>query len=113
LHLRDCISSGLEEGGKQTGTVVRLEGQPEVRISFVSEKDLDDPQLIAVHGAKGFGLLLEDSLHQMIQPGVEGEPLALQTGNDDLIYWLTPERTREALLEGAWRSAVYMRFSYE
>lgn len=113
LHLRDCISSGTEEEEKQTGTVVRVEDQPEVRISFVSTKNADNPQLIAVQGAGGIGLRLEDHLHHLILPGEPGEPLVLQPGNDDLTYWLIPERTGAPLQEGAWHSTVYMRFNYE
>ncbi len=115
IHLRllDCISSGIEEGEKRTGTVVRVVDQPEVRISFISERDQDNPQLIAVQGAEGFGLRLEDGQNHLIQPGTEGEPLVLQAGDDELTYWLYPERTRAALHEGAWQSVVNMRFSYE
>ncbi|WP_158784162.1 fimbrial protein [Pantoea sp. BAV 3049] len=113
LHLRNCISSGPEEEERQTGTVVRVEDQPEARISFISARNADDPQLIAVQGAEGFGLRLEDHKHHLIQPGGEGEPLVLQTSNDDLVYWLIPERTRAKLQEGAWRTTVYMRLSYE
>jgi len=113
LRLRDCISSDTTELIRQTGQLVRVTNQPEVRISFISETDTNDPQLIAVEGAEGFGLRLEDSAHHLVFPGRRGEPLVLQGRNDDLTFWLVPERTRAALHEGAWRSVVNMRFSYE
>ncbi|MFP3524590.1 type 1 fimbrial protein [Pantoea sp. SIMBA_072] len=113
LHLRDCISSGVEEENQMSGEIIRVADQPEVRISFISEQDAEDPQLIAVEGAKGFGLRLEDAAHRPVAINRRGEPLVLQAGSDELTFWLTPERTRAVLHEGAWRSVVNMRFSYE
>lgn len=113
LHLRDCISGGLTEGEAKTGTVVRTEDQPEVRVSFVGQQDVSNPALIAVQGAEGFGLRLEDRTHHTVVPGELGEPLVVSADNAELTYWLVPERTRAALQDGAWRSAVYMRLSYE
>jgi len=113
LRLRDCISSGIEEASRQTGEVVRVSDQPEVRISFVSEQDADNPALIAADGAQGFGLRLEDGAHHPVAINHRGEPLVLQAGSDELTFWLYPQRTRAALREGPWRSVVSMRFSYE
>lgn len=113
LHLRDCINSGLEEENRKIGVIVRVSDQPEFRISFISREDLDEPGLIAVEGAKGFGLRLENVTHQPVDINQQGEPVILQADSDELTFWLTPERTRAELKEGAWRSVVNMRFSYE
>lgn len=113
LLLRNCISGGTEEESKRVGAVVRAVDQPEVSINFYSEHDESNPHLLAVHGAKGFGLQLEDEHHHLIPPGQRGDPLVLDQGDNTLTYWLYPVRTREVLREGAWRMVVNMRFSYE
>lgn len=113
LHLSGCTEDGPDEGRKRDGTVVRVVDQPEVRISFLSERDADNRELYAVQGAKGFGLRLEDAGYHAVVPGDIPEPLAIEPGSDELTYWLQPERTRTRLQEGAWRSVINMRFSYE
>jgi fimbrial protein len=113
LHLRDCVESGPDEEAKQDGTVVRVIDQPEIRISFMSEHDVNDSVLFAVHGAEGFGLKLEDAGYHDVVPGGAAEPLVIAPGSNDLTYWLQPERTHALLQEGAWHSEINMRFSYE
>lgn len=113
LHLRDCTETGLDEGRKQDGTVVRVVDQPEVRISFMSDRDPDNGDLFTVQGAKGFGLRLEDAGYHEVAPGEIAELLTADAGSDELTYWLQPERTHAPLQEGAWRSVINMRFSYE
>ncbi|ELC6383281.1 type 1 fimbrial protein [Enterobacter hormaechei] len=113
LHLRDCTEDGPDEGRKREGPVVRVVDQPEVRVSFLSERDADNGELYAVQGAKGFGLRLEDADYHIVDPGDIPEPLAIEPGSDELTYWLQPERTHARLQEGAWRSVINMRFSYE
>ena len=113
IHLQDCVSHGTEEETRQTGGSVRVTDRPAVRISFISEQDASNPQLVAVEGAEGFGLRLEDSQHRSVAVNRRGEPMVLQAGSDELTFWLIPERTRAALHEGAWRSVVNMKFSYE
>lgn len=113
LHLRDCEESGTDEARKQNGTVLRIVNQPEIRISFVSERDADDTELFAIQGAKGFGLRLEDAQYNTIAPGGKAQPLALEGGNNVLTYWLVPERTHGEIQEGVWHSVISMRFSYE
>lgn len=113
LHLQDCVSHGIAEEARQTGEVVRVTDEPEMRISFISEVDINNPQLIAVRGADGFGLRLEDDHHHPVSINGRGEPFGLQEGSDGLTFWLIPERTRAAVHEGAWRSVINMRLSYE
>lgn len=113
LHLQDCISHGIAEEAKETGEIVRVTDEPEARISFISEVDVNNPQLIAVRGADGFGLRLEDAEHHPVSINGRGEPSGLQEGNDELTFWLVPERTRAVMHEGAWRSVINMRLSYE
>lgn len=113
LHLSNCTETGLNEVRKQNGTVMRVEDQPEVRISFLSERDADDPRLFAVQGADGFGLRLMDVDYHVVAPGGIPEPMIMEPVSGELTYWLQPERTRARLQEGAWHSVINMRFSYE
>lgn len=113
LHLLDCTESGPDEAENQNGTTVRVVDQPEVRISFESERDANNSGLFAVQGAGGFGLRLEDTAYHNVVPGARGEPLVIEPGSDELTYWLIPERTRAPLQEGAWHSVINMKLSYE
>ncbi|OAD98029.1 fimbrial protein [Pantoea sp. OXWO6B1] len=113
LRLRDCVTNSTEDEKITTSNSLGIMDEPVVRISFVSKLDEDNSKLIAVSGAKGFGLLLEDAAHHPVQLNQIGEPMVIDGNSDELIFWLFAQRTVAPLHEGAWHSVVNMRLSYE
>lgn len=113
IHLTDCFSDEVEEVVNQEGNTTRMTDEPLVEISVVGATDGNDPELIRVYGAEGFGLLVEDGEHHAIMPGARYSPAVLSRGSDTLSYWLKPKRTRAALKYGRWRSTLYVKFDYD
>lgn len=113
LELHDCFDPeampqpGLD-GNRSIG-----DGLPFVRVSFMSAADSDNPALIAVNGAQGFGLRLEDSSHRTVPLNQQAEPLRVKNGDSVLTYYLLPERTHAILREGAWQAVVYIGMNYD
>lgn len=112
IHLTDCISDEVVEAVNQEGNITRTIDEPLVEISVTGATDGNDPALIRVFGAEGFGLLVEDSEHHVITPGGSYSPAILNRGSDTLSYWLKPERTMAVLKYGSWRSTLYVKFDY-
>ncbi|MGE9551307.1 fimbrial protein [Erwinia amylovora] len=113
LRLRDCFDNEATATHIHTGNEEIGDGLPFVRVSFMGAVDPDNSSLIAVHGAGGFGLRLEDQQHHVVRLNEQGEPLRVASGNPVLTYSLSPERTHVPLKEGAWQVVVYIGLSYD
>lgn len=113
LHLRDCLRSPANNRDDQSGNLLWSSHQPAVSLSFVAPADADNPQLIAVRGASGVALRMEDKLGRDIRLGSRGAPLMLAPGQDTLDYIVTPERTRAPLQAGIYSAHVDFRLNYD
>lgn len=113
LRLEDCAAASSRSRDSYTGNVTWSDGQPTVSISFHAPLDMDNPQLIKVSGANGFGLRLTDRFGRDVRIGDFATPLPLEPGQNQLIYTITPERTRAGLIPGNWWSQIDIGLSYE
>ena len=64
-------------------------------------------------GASGLGLHLTDRLHRSVRLNDEGHPLLLESEDNTLFYYLTPERTSAPLVAGAWQALIHFRLNYD
>lgn len=106
FFLRDC----LVRDGRQTNTSTIEPWQTAVTVSFNGVQNVDNPALLKVLGASGFGLRLMDRQMRDIRPGLAQ---LLNPGSSELTYYVVPERTRAPLIEGAYRAVVDFRLSYD
>ncbi|HHK8152454.1 TPA: fimbrial protein [Serratia marcescens] len=113
LRLQDCLRSPANNRDDSSGNRLWNAHQPAVSVSFIAPADADNPQLIAVRGASGLALRMQDPLGRDIRLGSRGAPLMLAVGQDTLEYVITPERTRTPLLAGAYLAHVDFRLNYD
>ncbi len=113
LRLRDCLRGPAGSRDERTGALSWAADQPAVRVSFGAPADADNPQLVKVVGASGFGLRLLDSQGRDTRLGSRGAPLWLVPGSDVLTYTITPERTSSTLSAGAYQARVDFNLSYD
>lgn len=113
LKLRDCFDPEAVSQPDHNGNSAIGDGLPFVRVNFMSAADSDNHALIAVYGAQGFGLRLEDDRHRAVLLNQQAEPLRVTNGDSVLTYYLLPERTHASLKEGAWQAVIYIGMSYD
>lgn len=113
LQLEDCMVASSTLRDDRTGSVLWSKGQPGLSISFQAPPDLDNPALVRVSGARGVALRITDLTGQEIRLGSHGRPILVTPGQNELIYTITPERTRAALSPGGWWSLLNVGLSYE
>ncbi|MEL5640079.1 fimbrial protein [Serratia ureilytica] len=114
LRLRDCQRGSAAVRDERNGALNWALDQPAVRIGFTAPIDADNPQLVKVVGASGFGLRLLDSLGRDARLGSRGAPLWIAPpGTDVLTYTIAPERTSALLQSGAYQAIVDFNLSYD
>lgn len=112
LRLEDCLS-GESRNRSQLGNLLWSPDMPAMRIRFLAPAAAEDPQLIAVSGAKGFGLLISDRHKVAITPGVYSTPTLVSPGQNQLTYYITPVRTIAGLDAGAYQAQIQFQLSYD
>ncbi|MBO1503376.1 type 1 fimbrial protein [Serratia proteamaculans] len=113
LQLRDCLPVGGRQRDDRIGSLTWDSIQPVVSVSFAARMDDDNPDLVQARGASGLGLRLLDSQKRDVRLGSRGAPQLLTPYNDQLTYYVVPERTRAALAPGAFRASVDFRLNYD
>lgn len=113
LQLRDCLPVGGRQRDDRISSLTWDSIQPVVSVSFAARADDDNPALVKARGASGFGLRLLDSQRRDVRLGARGAPQWLTPYNDQLTYYVVPERTRAPLSPGAFRASVDFRLNYD
>ncbi|CAI1528024.1 fimbrial protein [Serratia proteamaculans] len=113
LRLRDCLRGSGASRDERTGNLSWGRQQPVMTMSFLAPADADNPQLVKVQGVSGIGLRLVDSQQRDVRLGSRGTPQFVSPGDDVLVWYVAPERTRAPLHAGAYRATVNFRLSYE
>jgi type 1 fimbria pilin len=113
LQLRDCLPVGGRQRDDRNGNLTWDGIQPVVSVSFVARMDDDNPALVKARGASGLGLRLLDSQKRDVRLGSRGSPQFLTPYNDQLTYYVVPERTQAPLAPGAFRASVDFRLNYD
>lgn len=113
LKLRDCVRSGgdildTHSGGRAWDAI-----QPVASVVFVAPADVDVPQLALVRGITGFGLRITDSLRRDVRLGERALPVFVSPSNDELVYYVQPERTAAPLTPGPWQATVGFQLRYD
>ncbi len=112
LKLRDCIRGPAEGLDRRTGTRTWDAIQPVVSVTFLATTDPDNPQLVKAAGVSGLGLRIKDSQHRDIRLGERNVPQLVNVGDDELVYWVIPERTASSLQPGSYRVVVNLVLDY-
>jgi type 1 fimbria pilin len=113
LQLRDCLPVGGRQRDVRIGSLTWDHIQPVVSVSFAARADDDNPALVKARGTSGFGLRLLDSGRRDVRLGARGAPQLLSLYNDQLTYYVVPERTRAQLAPGAFRANVDFQLNYD
>ncbi|MGL4429832.1 MAG: fimbrial protein [Silvania sp.] len=113
LRLYDCQRTGGEETDRRRGTVMWDAIQPVITISFESVRDPDNPSLLFMKGIHGAGLIIRDTKGRQVRPGERGQPQFVAPGSNQLVYTITPVRTKGPLIAGAFRTVVDFKVSYD
>lgn len=112
LRLEDCLG-GESRNRDQMGNLLWSPNMPAMRIRFLAPAVAENPQLMAVSGAKGFGLLISDRRNVAITPGVYNAPTLMSPGKNQLTYYITPVRTSSGLDAGSYRAQIQFQLSYD
>ncbi|MBC3379049.1 type 1 fimbrial protein [Serratia fonticola] len=112
LRLQDCLLSAANNRDSQ-GNLTWSTNQPAVSLTFIGVQDDNNPQLFMARGVSGMGLRLTDAARHDVVPGLSGQPQLLTPGNNELTYYIVPERTGAPLQAGAYLAHVNFRLSYE
>ncbi|WP_422527498.1 fimbrial protein [Serratia fonticola] len=112
LRLQDCLRSAANNRDRQ-GNLTWSPNQPAVSLTFTGVQDENNPQLFMARGVGGMGLRLTDAARHDVVPGLSGQPQLLTPGNNELTYYIVPERTGAPLQAGAYLAHVNFRLSYE
>lgn|SRR5690606_26155983 len=112
LRLRDCVRSA-SDNLDMLGNISWSASQPAMSLTFFSEHDERNPQLIHARGVSGVGLRLTDSAQRDLVLGQSSKPLFLTPGSDVITYFIMPERTSAPLQSGAYFASVNFRLSYD
>lgn len=113
IKLRRCARTGGDETDLYSETSTEDAVRPVVTLNFTGVADPDRPELLSAAGVTGLGLLLSDREGRVVRPGMRGEPLILQTGDNVLTYSVTPVRTSGPLSDGDFRVVTSFEVSYD
>ncbi|MBK5542519.1 type 1 fimbrial protein [Pseudomonas sp. TH05] len=113
LKLQDCVRS---EGGRRDerlGTLLWSASEPVATLTFSAVSDPDTPELIKVAGASGFGLRVQDVRGNNLHLGQAAPVWFVSPGDNQLTYYIRPERTAAALRPGAFRASLNVNLTYD
>ncbi|HCB2860475.1 TPA: type 1 fimbrial protein [Klebsiella aerogenes] len=115
LQLKDCLRTAGSRRNNRTGNLTWSENQPVVSVAFLAPADADTPDLVRLdgQGVSGIGLRLMNERHQLVRLGNWNRPQFLDPGQNEMTFYVVPERTRAALGAGAFRATVDFHLNYE
>lgn len=112
LRLEDCLS-GESRSRNNLGNLLWSPDMPAMKIRFLAPSDAENPDLVAVTGAKGIALELSDSQRNRIILGQLSEPYLVSPGQNQLTYYVTPVRTNAGLDSGAYYALIRFQLNYD
>ncbi|TLG91677.1 type 1 fimbrial protein [Pseudomonas edaphica] len=113
LRLQGCVRSDGGRRDNQHGTLVWSAIEPVASLTFNSVADADTPELIKVAGAKGFGLRLLNVKGQDVHLGRTAPAWFVSPGDNQLTYYIRPERTAAPLRPGTFRASLNVKLEYD
>ncbi|WON78395.1 fimbrial protein [Serratia sp. UGAL515B_01] len=114
LKLLDCGRSTPDvHDNQQGGTEIYIPDQPVVFISFIGEKLSGGGQLFRLRGtAQGIALRLSDRKQRQIYPGVLSNPLILDQGDNNLVFYAQLEKGIGELSPGTFSTLINFKLEY-
>lgn len=113
LKLRDCGSTGNTVRDPNHGNnLTWLPDQQAVFFTFYSEQQRNG-LIKPIGNAQGIALRLEDRLHRSIALGQKSYLQILNQGDNNLVFYVIPQRTNEPLMPGAFSAVVNFQLTYE
>ncbi|WP_162790957.1 fimbrial protein [Enterobacter roggenkampii] len=113
LHLTDCLSSSVRNRDLRTGNRLWGADQQAVSVSFSATPNVNHPSLVELSGAGGVALKLVDKYGRLVRINEHDTPMLLTSGQNELVYTVTPVRTSAPLTPGAYRATIDFRMYYE
>ncbi|MFY9960763.1 fimbrial protein [Pseudomonas sp.] len=113
LKLHGCVRSDGGRRDSQHGTLIWSAIEPVLALTFNAVADADSPELIKVAGAEGFGLRLLDVQGRDVRLGRTAPAWFVSPGDNQLTYYIRPERTAAPLRPGAFRASLNVNLAYD
>lgn len=113
LRLQGCVRVNGGHQDAQSGALVWSSVEPVLGVSFRAVNDADTPELVKVVGASGFGLRLTDVHGHDVRLGRQAPAWFLTPGDNQLTYYVRPERTAAPLMPGPFRASVNVNLAYD
>lgn len=113
LRFKNCLRTQGRSMDRRTGTWAWDALQPIITVGFLAPADSDNPELFALEGTRGIGLRLTDSANNNVYPGQRGVPQFAKPGNNELTWYVIPERTSAPLVHGPFKASVNLFVEYD
>lgn len=112
IQLEDCISTQTNIKNVTTDTDLWSTDQPGFKVRFLAKSEPSSPNLIAVSGAKGIALQLNEADGVAIDLGMESKPLLVTPQQESFSYQVTPVRVGD-LEANAFQSVISFEVIYD
>lgn len=113
LKLQGCVRRDGGRQDEQNGTLIWSAIEPVASLTFHALADVDNPSLIRVVGAQGFGLRLLDVQGHDMRLGRTAAAWFISPGDNQLTYYIRPERTAAPLRPGPFRASLNLNLAYD
>ncbi|WP_297198279.1 fimbrial protein [uncultured Pluralibacter sp.] len=112
LTFMDCLRTGSATRDDRSGSQFFDNYQPSVTVSFLAAADSTNSDLVAASGTSGLGLIIKDQRNRAVRIGFPGQQFVLTPGQDSIRYTITPVRTAEPLIAGAFYTTIFFHMMY-
>jgi type 1 fimbria pilin len=112
IRLKDCMSDSTEMVDFKTGLTTWSTTQPGVKVRFLAESDVLNPNIVRVNGTKGLGLEITDLNGESVDLGQLSRPILIPTQQSILTYYVTPVKTA-SLEPNAFSAIISFELVYE
>lgn len=113
FDLRDCVPIAGHQMQEWTEVRTADKKRPVVSMRFISPADPDMPSLIKLNGVQGIALKISDEKAQTVSPNGESSPRLLYSGDNRLVWYLTPVRTMGEITPGEFNATIKVSIEYD
>ena len=112
IQLEDCMSTQTNIKNVTTDTDLWSTDQPGFKVRFLAKSEPSAPSLVAVSGAKGIALQLNEADGTTIDLGMESKPLLVTPLQEGFSFLVTPVRIGN-LEANAFQSIISFEVIYD
>ncbi len=113
IELLNCLQVQTELQNFQTGQSVWSSTQPAVKIKFLAVSVPENPNIISINGAHGFGLQIANPAGQILPIGKESNLMLIASGQNKLMYYISVIRTSGPLIPGKFSALIAFEMLYD